>query len=636
MKKYLIYILSIISLCLFFPTKIFASSTDFQIDSDTNISYTTGNDYVSVKTQYTRTVKNNAYYYPASGEKVFNIPDLPDTTSAQIATERKYKLDSLKVTDIYGNTIKYTVEQQKDGEGIYVKVTNYKQTTASSPYAIQITYNTHDYVSKVVNFVTIQAPALPTDITFQQTDADTNTVTDYNYGLSITTDSSIAPLAKVYPTTYTKSEKSGLTTYTFAQEDRVGNSPYMEFGTSVTYKFALTYTTPKTDTFLPTSISNTLKALSTNIFEISLPREFDETNQKVYFTNVTPTPSDIYQDSEGNIIASFEVPANEISSITIEGYIVVNQNTLTNQKDIDINWDDYKKEIASTSYLQSYLTATKYWQTGDSVIQTAASALLENQTTVMGIIKADYAYVGSKLTYDQNKANSENERIGAVAALQGGASVCMEYADSMIAILRAQGIPARAALGYASLEETEQAQVRHEWVQAWIPNYGWLSIDPTYESNNMSIGQSMDKVLWEVFNNDSLSNIKVYSADNVNILNTEGYNINIYGVDSSNIDFSKLKTYTDLVPNKGYASVKDIPSTSSYSFISWLNTFLKTTTVGKSLIITGPIILVVIILSIVLFIIKGVKTRIKKKNNPNTVINNRHEIPRSISGMRFK
>lgn len=620
MKKYIVLTLSILITLFFVPTKVLAKSADFVIDSNTNIGYITGDDFVTVLTKYTRTVKNSDYYYPASGEKIFNIPDLPNTTSEEIATERKYKLASLKVTSSAGVKIKYSIQEQKDGEGIYIVVPNYKQTTSSSPYSIQVSYLTHDYITKVANFVTLQAPALPEDIVFEQTDKSTGTVTDFNYELTITTDSHIGTLAKVYPTEFTQSSKSGITTYSFSQEDRIGNSPYLEFGTSVTYRFALTYTTPKTDSFIPEKYTDILKALSTNIFEISLPREFDETNQKVYFTNVSPTPSNITQDTEGNILASFEVPSNQVSTITIEGYIVVNQDAYSSTKaSIDMNWDTYKSEISQSTYLQKYLTATKYWEVTDTYIQQEAAKLLVGKTTVLDIVKADYAFVGSKLTYDQNKANSENERIGAKAALQGGASVCMEYADSLIALLRAQGIPARAALGYANLSEVQQAQVRHQWVQAWIPNYGWLSIDPTLESNNMKIGQSIDRVLWEVFNGDTLSNIKVFSADNINVLTSEGYSINIYGVDSSDINFSLLKSYTDLVPDKGYTSTEDIPQSNKYDLGQWINTFLKTTTVGKSILITGPIILFVLVISIILFTVSRIVKGIKRKRQNTTV-----------------
>jgi len=619
MKKLFIYILSIVSLCIFLPTQIFAKSSDFVIDSNTNISYTTGDSFVSVVTKYTRTVSNSDYFYPATGEKVFNIPDLPSSTAEEITTERKYKLDSLKVTNSIGGTVKYTIEEQAQGSGIYIKVPNYKQTTASSPYVIQIAYNTHDFVTRVVDYVTLQAPALPKDVIFEQTDTATNTKTSFNYGLNIIVDDQIAPLAKVFPTTFTQATSSGKTTYTFAQEDRIGNSPYMEFGTSVTYKFALTYTTPKTDTLVPESLTNVLKSLSTNIFEISLPREFDETNQKVYFSNVSPTPSNIYQDDEGNIIASFEVPANTIGTIVLEGYIVTTQDPYqAGTTPTNMDWTAYKDAISKASFLKSYLTPTTYWQSNDELIKGEAEKLMTDKTTVMDIIRADYAYIGDKLTYDDNKANSENERIGAKAALEGGASVCMEYADSMIALLRAQGIPARAALGYASISEVQEAQVRHQWVQVWIPDYGWYSIDPTLESNNMRLGQSIDRVLWEVFNGDTLSNIKVFSADNIDVLTTEGYNLNIYGVSSTDIDFTQLKKYTDLIPNKGYESMDDIPNTSQYGFGQWANTFLKTTTVGKAVIITGPVILLVLVVSIIVSVTRNTVRRMKRKKLNST------------------
>ncbi len=612
MKKILnILILATILLTLV-SSNIFAKSADFTISSDTTISYTTGNDDVAVITKYTRTVNNGSYYYPATGEKVFNIPDLPDSTAEEITAEREYKLNSLKVTNSLGGSVSYTVEQKDSGEGIYIKVPNYKQTTSSSPYIINLSYNTHDFVKKVVDHVTLQAPALPSDVTFEETDTSTGTTTEYRYGLGITVDENISELAKAFPSKYTTTTNGNKTTYVFNQADRIGNSPYLEFGTSITYKFALTYTTPKTDTLLPEKYTEYFKALSTNIFEISLPREFDETKQKVYFSKVSPTPTDIYQDLEGNIIASFEVSANSISEITIEGYITVNQDPYATDS-IDLSWTDYQDAISQTSYLSSYLKPTTYWQSTDSFIVDEANKLMDGKTTVMDIIDADYAYIGEKLTYDYNKANSENERIGAKAALEGGASVCMEYADAMIALLRAQGIPARAALGYANIGGTEESQVRHQWVQAWIPDYGWLSIDPTLESNNMRIGKTIDRVLWEVFNGDTLSNIRVFSADNIDVLTTEGYNLSIQGVDASGIDFNSLDTYVSLIPEKGYESNDDIPNSSSYSVGQWFNTFLKTTTIGKAVLITGPVLALVLLISLTIITVKNVSRRLRKK-----------------------
>ena len=84
MKKILNILILAAILFTLVSSNIFAKSADFTISSDTNISYTTNNDYVAVTTTYTRAVNNSSYYDPATGEKVFNIPDLPDSAEDEI------------------------------------------------------------------------------------------------------------------------------------------------------------------------------------------------------------------------------------------------------------------------------------------------------------------------------------------------------------------------------------------------------------------------------------------------------------------------------------------------------------------------------------------------------------------------
>ncbi len=618
MKKFAITILTLL-LFLVPLSPIQAVSYDFVIDTDTQISYTTGDNFVTVKYTYKRTVENSSYYYPASGEKVFHIPDIQNKTNDEIKIERKFKKDSIVVKDQYGNKIKYTVKEETNPNGMYVSIPNYKTTTKNSPYTINFTYKTHDYVQKVKNFVTLQGPALPKDIILEQIDKSSGTKTKYNYNLSIVTDKNISPLAKIYPSDFTKKEDSKTITYSFNQLDRIENSPYLEFGTEAIYKFELLFKTPKTDTFIPEKYSDIYSQLSTNIYEISLPREYGETNQRVFFSEVTPSPKDIYQDTEGNIIGVFEVPANLDSEISITGYIFVEQDSFETPVDsIDMNLSEYFDIVKKSSFLDKYLLPTKYWQSTDSYIKQEADKLIANQSTILGVIKADYAFVGDKLEYDYNKANSENERIGAKAALTGGDSVCMEYSDSLIALLRAQGIPARAAGGYANIsEEIVDNPATHQWVQIWIPNYGWLTADPTLESKNMLIGKSIDRILWETFNGDSLSNIRVYSANDITSVSNGGYNIRIYGADD--INESELKRYIDLVPDKGYGSTEELPVNSNYSLSHWFNTILKTTVIGKSILIAGPILLFLAVLTgAILGISLGVKAAKKKKQQSTT------------------
>jgi hypothetical protein len=118
--------------------------------------------------------------------------------------------------------------------------------------------------------------------------------------------------------------------------------------------------------------------------------------------------------------------------------------------------------------------------------------------------------------------------------------------------------------------------------------------------------------LWETFNGDSLSNIRVYSANDITSVSNGGYNIRIYGADD--INESELKRYIDLVPEKGYESTEEIPVNSNYSLSHWFNTILKTTVIGKSLLIAGPILLILVVLTgAILGISLGVKAAKKKK-----------------------
>ena len=526
MKKFITILLT--TILVLTPTLVHASTYDFHIEHNMEIRYSKNKDYVTVQTEYIREVINSEYFFPASGEKTFVIPDILSQSTDEITTERKFKKDSLTVKDSNGNTVKYTTSE-KENEGIYLSVPNYKQTTKNSPYKIYITYNTHDYVEVVNSNIVLQGPSLPENTEFNITHSDTKTKTEIEYNLDFVVDTEIGELSRIWPTNFTTTSKNNKDTYTFSAQSRLGKNPYIEFGTQQIYKFELSYSTPKTDSILPEQYSDFLGGLSKNIFEISLPRYFDETNQEVKIEQIIPTPTKISRDEQGNIIATFEVDANEVNEISVTGYVWLEQNSVEDPKLIpNMDLDQYIETISQDSSLSQYLGATRYWQTTDEYIQTEANSIKTQESFVLDLIKADYRYVNEKLEYDQTKADTDNDRIGAKEALQGGDSVCMEYADVMITLLRAQGIPARAALGYANLKDlahTPDSQVRHQWVQVWIPEYGWLSIDPTLESENMEIGQSLDRILWETFNGDSLSNTKIYSADSLENINSLEFNI---------------------------------------------------------------------------------------------------------------
>jgi transglutaminase-like putative cysteine protease len=606
MKKFILTIFALFF--LFTPTLINANEHDFNIESNMQITYEKGNRSVEIEMEYIREVLTSSYYFPASGDKTFPIPDLSSQSENQIEQERKFKKESITVKDNNGKDVKYSLEEYE--KGINVVVPNYKQTTRSSPYRIYVTFKTHDYVEVVNQNIVIQAPSLPKDTEFEMTDEGTGTSTSIDYNLEILIDDQTPVLSKIWPTSYTLEQEDGYDRYIFPSSSRLGKNPYVEFGTSQIYRFELEYKTPKTDSLIPEKYSKVFNSLSTNIFEVSLPRYFDETDQDIKIESISPTPTKIGRDSEGNIIATFEVEANKESTISVVGYAWVEQQAYDSKRSLpNPSLSEYVDNISNDEKLSQYLVATRYWQVDDPFIQEEANIIKEGETNLIDLIKADYRYINEKLEYDQNKADSLNDRIGAKQALQGDAAVCMEYADAMISILRAQGIAARAAIGYANLKEaseTPESQVRHQWVQVWVPDYGWLSIDPTWESENMDIGPNIHKLLWETFTGDDLSNTRIYSADSLDSINDIEFNISVYAVKEKDIeDQQSLKTYEEILP------IQEISNEGNVG--DWFNKFIKASSIGRSVAIVIPIFLILIGLIVVISIVRAIIRSIRKK-----------------------
>lgn len=65
---------------------------------------------------------------------------------------------------------------------------------------------------------------------------------------------------------------------------------------------------------------------------------------------------------------------------------------------------------------------------------------------------------------------------------------CAHYAGAMVVVLRAAGIPARVVAGYQGGELNPRGNYvlvhqfdAHAWVEAWVPERGWISVDPTFQ-----------------------------------------------------------------------------------------------------------------------------------------------------------
>jgi transglutaminase-like putative cysteine protease len=539
LKTFLTKIACFLLILTILPTTPVSAASDFEIVSGYDVDYRTGNDYITIAESVEFIVYTQDYYIPAGTVQTFLLQDYGLRT---LKGERQFKLDSLKVIGQYGTELKY--EKVTKNDGIEIRVPLTLRVDYRNSYKIIIEYKTHELVNANGNIVNLYVPGLSENTEFE--DTDNGLTTDYIYKATVTTDGTLPSPSYLQPSTITRSERQGDTVYSIPQADRVGHTSWLQLGSNQYYYFKISQKTPKTDNLIPTELSKLSPLLSSNVYKLALPREFDENQQKVYFKNISPAPQAIERDQEGNLIATFSVPANKESEIVIEGYISLFKSPVEDGNIPEsMTLSEYSEAIDKEAELEKYLSDDRFWETDSETVNSTAAELLEGETDLLSVIRKDYNHIVDRFSYDPEKIEEGNPRLGAHAALNGSDTICMEYADSLIAILRAQGIAARAAIGYGndptgaenriSNDEPLEQTIGHQWVQVWIPGYGWLSVDPTWgESDRTYIGTDLDHILWYTVgdNDQAVAETVVYSSNFVDSGNLEDHQVYIQALNS--------------------------------------------------------------------------------------------------------
>jgi transglutaminase-like putative cysteine protease/glutamine cyclotransferase len=116
---------------------------------------------------------------------------------------------------------------------------------------------------------------------------------------------------------------------------------------------------------------------------------------------------------------------------------------------------------------------TKYL-TDDPYIKNLATQLLGDRKNPYYIARNIFDYVREHLEY-----KLEGGWNAAPVVLKRGTGSCSEYSFCFIALCRAAGIPARYAGAIVVRgDDASMDDVFHRWPEIYLPNYGWIPIDP--------------------------------------------------------------------------------------------------------------------------------------------------------------
>jgi transglutaminase-like putative cysteine protease len=193
---------------------------------------------------------------------------------------------------------------------------------------------------------------------------------------------------------------------------------------------------------------------------------------------ITHQPSvEIFTDYFGNQVGVFSV-IRPHTELTIESTIdIVTEEVKLPSDDTDagLQWENLNAAPEQAPFLD-FLALEKF--NTSSEVLAAASSMIKESSTPFEVSKLLSSFVYNNFEYKKGITNVET-KVDEIWKIKAG--VCQDFAHILLVMLRIIGIPARYVSGYICPKNRELRGegATHAWVEAYIPFYGWIGLDPT-------------------------------------------------------------------------------------------------------------------------------------------------------------
>ncbi|MGO4107817.1 transglutaminase family protein [Paenibacillus sp. YAF4_2] len=195
-----------------------------------------------------------------------------------------------------------------------------------------------------------------------------------------------------------------------------------------------------------------------------------------------------YEDFFGNRVHSFSVnPPHKRLTIRTQMTVVTRhapspeeQAALLNGKLAREAWAWLETEEAANRFIE-FLLPTGYTNITDEVRHFASNVVDNDDISVLGWLIALSSKIRSEFIYDPEATTVTTKASDMIERKRG---VCQDFAHLMTACCRVYNIPARYVSGYHFVGDLQGGtadfeQASHAWVEAYVPQLGWCSFDPT-------------------------------------------------------------------------------------------------------------------------------------------------------------
>lgn len=442
--------------------------------------YTATPTHMEVTEKKTSTILQRGYQITAGQPEMFVLQNFIDEGTTKEAEKIKSIRDSMTLINDSGKIVKPGIEE-KDGN-LYVRTNFTKTIKRNQSSTFTLTYKAPDLVNRVGNLYDIYLIPFSKDFSFSsQSERQV-------YSTKLRIPVSMGPINFAIPEVEFK-EVNGYYEADIATSQLIGKFGWVQLGLEQFYEF---------------SVTQPIRATSENPFiyntyEVTIPRDYKNLiiDQSVWFKELSPQPLHMRQDANNNLIAVYELPANQSHNIKITGFAKLSQKK-------DMIFDGGKLQEINKELMKTDLASAEYWEVYHQEIKLKAENLQAGETDIYRLAAKTYSDIVNTIDYAKVDRFGLSTRKGALATLRGESeAVCMEYSDLFITLMRAMNIPARAAYGhgYDSRIPVDE-QVGHQWAEVYLPRHdGWIGVDVTWgESGQTLIGGDLNHFYTHIAN----------------------------------------------------------------------------------------------------------------------------------------
>jgi len=194
----------------------------------------------------------------------------------------------------------------------------------------------------------------------------------------------------------------------------------------------------------------------------------------------------MYQDHDGNIVHHFNIPGRHSRlTVTAEALIECTPSPALPDR-LGINaWPQLDAIVASGEHWEM-LNPSAFAKPTERLLALAGELGIGRDEDPMTLLRRLTADIAARFEYSPKSTRVDSPIDEALEARKG---VCQDFAHIMEALARHVGIPCRYVSGYLfhradSLDRSHDGAT-HAWVEALLPDLGWVGFDPT---NNLLAG----------------------------------------------------------------------------------------------------------------------------------------------------